>query len=455
MNKARVVAKGLDSLASVVAIAKALPEGTTEMSAENAIIVLLNDRNGRTLQEMARTPGLKGYTYDEVISAARKLENEGKLVTSMVRNETVFSLRNPVVRTGKNVPRPNPNTVLDAAIWDVMVDRKARTLDEIGDELKSKGYHNKSAVKQRVTSFLRSKKWFSVSGMGKRTSYTLNKDVQRPDLTLQERDAEEIVEEASNDDHLSPIQHGFFQDEGNAQFNLPSENQEEVMSQEQPKEKKLAMTPEPGDTLDVAIWKVMSDHEPVTVREIEALLEGTEHTFKTISPRMSVLYGKGWFARNDAGKAFIYTLKEGIAMPPAHHGKVEVQYPITGAESVKVVPSESKPETPAVGFPGAEPAPSKTGEDPLITKNNEEGTKKMADMNAPLVEITVKLRGVEITKDDADNIVKKLNSVNLEEPKIDDDELLAIETKLRIKGQEFSLKEAAQIFSYLNNRGFG
>jgi hypothetical protein len=435
MNKARVVAKGLDSLASVVAIAKALPEGTTEMSAENAIIVLLNDRNGRTLQEMARTPGLKGYTYDEVISAARQLENEGKLVTSMVRNETIFSLRNPVVRTGKNVPRPNPNTVLDAAIWDVMVDRKARNLDEIGDELKAKGYHNKSAVKQRVTSFLRSKKWFSVSGMGKRTSYTLNKDVQRPDLSLPD------VEEEAQDE--VPAQNGFWQNAGQEHLNLApieDEREEEEVETEEDKQaitRRAAMTPDAGDTLDVAIWKVMSDHTPATVRDIEALLEGTEHTFKTISPRMSVLYGKGWFARNDSGKAFIYTLKEGISMPVQH------------------AKAETKPETPAVGFPGAEPAPSKTGEDPLITKNNEEGTKKMADMNAPLVEITVKLRGIEITKDDADNIVKRLNSVNLEEPKIDDDELLAIETKLRIKGQEFSLKEAAQIFNYLNNRGFG
>jgi hypothetical protein len=419
-----------------MAVAKTQPDSTIEMSPENAIIVLLNDRNGRTLQEMARTPGLRGYTYDEVIGAAKRLEIEGKVTSTVVRNETIYSLRSTCGRTGKNLMVVSPTLLLDAAIWDVMSDRKARLLQEVADDLKNVGFHNKTLVMDRVID-LRKKKWFAVSGFSKKTTYTLMKHIQRPVIPVPDVQVEEVI--------LSDaaVNAGYFQHAEQTSLKLApiedqrTEEEPEAMNDEEEEvhQRRQAMTPAPGDSLDLAIWKVMSDHTPATVRDIEALLDGTEHTFKTISPRMSVLYARGWFHRIDDRKAFVYTLKEDIRMPASN--------------AVAVQKDGTKP----VDYD--EPAAKPTEQPPAEPMTFNGLPKPLVDANAPLVEVYVRLRGVEISKDDADNLVKKLNSVNLEEPKIDDDELLSIETKIRIKGQEFTMKEAAQVFNYLNNRGFG
>lgn len=411
----------------------------------------------------------KGRTIPELISALKSVEPDGDTVKSTMiflnnagwfdyTKQAAFkdvvytlkrNLKNAIVEKGtmKKTQAVKPFKMvttgiidpagvvkvtesLDLSIWKVTADRKARTCAEIGELLAAFGI-NRELAKDRFMKLV-NKGWYIRQQRHKITYYTLKKGIPMPvDENAKEQNA--IALKAVP--QMTKLQ--------DVPVTVIPKNVEPVLESATPSVKSepketpvLKTTPVilESDSIFVKIWKVMSDYKPYTYQEIHLLLSEFGIKAGSISSRLSVLNNyHNWFTVESAGRGFAYTLKREISMPDESF----IGDPRTMPNhEVKSTPAESQAMT----------KPAKT---PVHVTPSTPSTPSAPALVTPLVEIIIRVKGIDLTFMEAREITKVLKSQGYGQGyggknNVSSNNLL-ISTNVSIKGQTFMPEELETI----------
>lgn len=319
---------------------------------------------------------------------------------------------------------------LDLSIWKVTADRKARTCAEIGELLAAFGI-NRELAKDRFMKLV-NKGWYIRQQRHKVTYYTLKKGIPMPvDENAKEQNA--IALKAVP--QTTKLQ--------NVPVTVIPKNAQLVLEatvqpiKSEPKETPVLKTTPvilESDSIFIKIWKVMSDYKPYTSNEICLLLSEFDVKAGTVSSRLSILNNThGWFTVESVGRGFAYTLKRDIPMPDDSF----IGDPRTMANhEVKSTPVESQAMT----------KPAKT---PVHVTASTPSTPPAPALVTPLVEIIIRVKGIDLTFMEAREITKVLKSQGYGQGyggknNVSSNNLL-ISTNVCIKGQTFMPEELETI----------
>jgi hypothetical protein len=340
---------------------------------------VMTDYKGRTTVDVIKVlKNIASIEDDEVEQMLRIMLTNGFVTTipDSKSGENIYTLKK-----GSTMPSPNqqkqigkprapmsalqgmdPSGVLDltqgmmVCLWKVVSDRKGRTQNQILDILGAYGI-NREVAKD---SFVRAKvnlKWFDFHGSGILDSvYTMKKHIKMPEViptdpevlkTKLSPDGIRVTRPVSAPVTLTATapsgkngRHHYYQESGQLRGDTQSPNG--ALHQElaptngnEPAAEEVVVTEAvvvaaghppvvPGDTLDIAIWKIMSDRQQYTSGEVVLLMQDFPFNPSSIKARISVLARMGektWFDRelnkNNKTREYVYTLRAEVPMPVA------------------------------------------------------------------------------------------------------------------------------------------
>lgn len=225
-------------------------------------------------------------------------------------------------------------------VWKVMADRKARKTDQILDILGAYGV-NREVAKDTVIKAKVAWKWFDTHGSGQGMTLKMKKHIKMPPIenvdpdTLKQKmtpGAVRVISAPNSKLPSFPVSAStpVFVEKGRRHVETQSKMQfEELEPASAIMDTRTDTTlPIPhhvitkNDTLDVAIWKVMSDLKWYSSTDIGLLLEEFDHQPASTRSRISRihLHGPHWFTRERrpsvaGGHEYIYRLKADVCLP--------------------------------------------------------------------------------------------------------------------------------------------
>lgn len=326
---------------------------------------------------------------------------------------------------------------LDLSIWKTMSDRQTRCAHEIGSILATYGV-DRRAVQDRAIVLMK-RGWFTRTERGSVTYYTLKKHIQMPvdDPKLTAMEATPgltLVRSAPVTQQpmfSGPLDAMAFQ---HAPATPASEQAAAPLKASAIKQEPAFVTPLvlKEDHITVKIWKVMSDYKPYTANEVTVLLSDFNIPIGTVSARMSILNNHyDWFDTDKSAKATIYTLRRTIPMPPDASWFKEPRP--TSAETT------TQPQQPVTSETTVMSSPAKVTSS-LIT---------------PLVEIIIRIKGIDFTFSEAHEIAKHLISQGYGVGTPPASKNALISTNVVIKGQMFDPSELEVVAVELRKNQFG
>lgn len=327
---------------------------------------------------------------------------------------------------------------IDVAIWKATCDRKLRNIDEIGEILAQYGF-NRGAVKDRVI-YLANKGWYDRQGRAKQTRYSLKKHIVMP-----EADNREVHNESAKVNSTTTIH---TRDE---KFTPPTPTLPVTKAAPVavvPKAEVVNMTDgvdlvlRKEDGMILCIWKTMADYRPYTPTEVGLLLADFGFNPKSVGARMNTLTHRGWFDREQQpgqSRQWFYTLRRDVPPPPPEDaGKAAKVVASTQA----TLPLATTPEPVKV----EEPKPTVVEAKPVAAPVQ----------NAPLFEFTVKLKGVEMSHEEANTLAAELVESGFGSiQNTTESSSSLIDFQIRIKGVAYTKEELGTITKALVAAGYG
>lgn len=345
-----------------------------------AVWRLLSDKRERSVFEIREA--LKGGVLAaEVETAINVLRNEGKLSARRPNNSGwLYTIKpgisSPAITDLGPVKKPRTleqtmpsrssnHTILaeeglDMCIWKLMSDLRFRKADEIGNLLHEYGI---SAVDARArVAILVRRGWFSRSGTNTRTEYGLKKGIPMPIV-----DKPVVVEDEPKVNSTTTLR-----ERSTITMPKPIIPMVSASSPQPPAEVKVEpiapaapVTPAlaQGDSTEVAIWKVMSDHQGWLPSEVALLLADFGFRSKTVGIRIGTLFStKQWFTRVEEGRSFRYTLLPHIEMPAQEAKDADAPAPVESTttqpqlfpQSAVSAVSEEKASDMTSNYPGTQ-----------------------------------------------------------------------------------------------------
>lgn len=445
-KKTEVKSKSLADIRAVLSGRAKEAFGGEDESPQEVVAKLLTDRKGRTMDEILKA--LKHTNHSDVAlrSAVKYIEVNGWLdvtPTGPQREET-YTLKPDVhlstsmaVKSPKMFKLPETGIVdpigritasdgLDLAIWKAMSDRGARTSKQIVGILVLYGF-NRGAVYKRLMSLVR-KGWFLRKERTEGTHYILRRDTAMPE----QKAAVEMPDPNTGREELVTT------------FR-PQEHKSVVAIEEHPaiqptvttKPLEPASIPTPPllatDTIRIMIWKVMSDYKEYTTPDVVLLLGDMAKTATSVATALSGLDGEGWFDRKEIGRSprYSYTLRRSIPMPTDMRRRKAEEKTDAQSEQTETQVTETKEIT-------------------------VQAVKNTPQLQAPLVEIAVKIKGRIFTNQEVKQLTSELSLLGYghaaqrfnQAPK-------GLVTKtIYIKGMEFSDAELEELVNTLSAARF-
>jgi hypothetical protein len=477
---------------------------TMEDDIDVAIVKLMMSYKGYTGDDVCQQ--LKGRVndLDAVKPTIFMLNMNGFFDVRTIKDEPVYTLRRgkqitdleAVARKTKvrafkapEVHVVDPNGVVradegvDIGIWKAMSDRKWRALREVVQILKEFGLDFR-AVDRRLDTMVRSNRWFDRQGTGGNTFYRLKAHIECPVMEQPKDDVKaQFTEEAPQ--AAAPAQitvanpttlHDLVKDTPNAWTIPPQMEAAETVPPVKAHEDIL-----PGDSLNVAIWKVMSDREEYTVNEIGLLLADYGLTMGSVSPTMSLFSQKGYADRREvkpeAGRSyFVYRLKD-IPMPdfPTSSRTKFAQAPVTSVSTDAQLKDavEQFNQTPAQPEPVAQAAAQTTTNETKEQENMSKSAQAAATSAAsaaasaqapllsiveknltdlvPLLSMSIEIKGISITLSEFGQLYKGLRAEGFQAGGHAPKGLL--EKTYAIKGTTFTHDELNKLVGMMSDLG--
>lgn len=342
---------------------------------------------------------------------------------------------------------------LDVCIWKVMADRKTRTVEDIGLLLAEFGINRVSAKDRVIILFRRG--WFDKSGSGKKTSYTLKKNILMPTIKKEVATPTKTAE-PTKAVHRTPMT--VTRAPAKAVYPAP------------------APTLSAEDRLNTSIWKVTSDHKPYTVADLALLLGEIGIKPTTVSSMLSKLHlEKGWFDRTgNRAIGFSYTLKRTIKCPVnekpynMQQRQVASSTPPQPTYADKHGLSSGVVKSSTVPVPKVEPVASTATqtltpkETPMVANHSgftapspSLAQQFQATAVQPLVSISVKIKGMDFSVDEARALATDLLNAGFGTNKVQKTPAPSmLSVSVTIKGVVFSSDEVNEIATALVMTGF-
>jgi hypothetical protein len=452
----------------------------------------------------------KGYTTDEVYQLLRErvsdpeavkptmfmLNNHGWFDQTQVHGKPVYTLRRGksyqdletapnrqqlVVRRRKAVEEGvavnSAGRVIfaegiDLAIWKVMCDRRWRKPDEIIAILREFNFE-RAEIDRRLNSMVRSNHWFDRSGTGNRATYRLKANVPQPEM---EKPMEGLKATFSPDDvpqaagaaqivvpkptpKLDIMFSPLLSDEtkqrilgdGTAAEEVPAKQSQEIM---------------PGDCMNTAVWKVMSDREEYTANEIGLLIVDYGFTASSASPVMSKFHAQGFVDRREERQPgrkpfFVYRLKD-MPMPTFTRTSLTklAIAPVTKVSKDSELKdaveqfNQTPVQQPVVkAAPAAQPETNETKEDEVT----QSATPLLqivpsAENTAPLLDCKIVMKGTEISLLEFGQLYKELRAAGFQANRTHKASLIQA-NGYNIKGVMFSAADLDELVGKMNDLG--
>jgi len=367
---------------------------------------------------------------------------------------------------------------VDIGIWKVMSDRKWRSLREVISILKEFGL-DRNMVDTRLTSMVRSNRWFDRQGTGGNTFYRLKTHIEcpvpeqqkemlkanfEPERAPRALSASDIV--VSNPQSLHDIVRGT-----ENSWTIPPET--DHVHEQAPVAVKVQEDVKPGDTLHESIWKVMVDREEYTVAELVLLLADYGFTAANISPAMSVFFQNGWVDRREGKHEgqrahYVYRLKE-IQKPEFKKG-ARTQLAISPVTKVAsdatlkdAVEQFNQAPMQEAATPAAPVAEAVTTNQSVSNKEHEVMSKaatapllqvvpQTPAAAAPLLACVVSMKGVEISIIEFGQLYKELRASGFHAGRTQKASLIQANS-YNIKGVQFTTDELDELVGKMNEMG--
>jgi hypothetical protein len=418
---------------------------------------------------------------------------------------------------GKGLVRLDLMTVyerLDFHVWDLMRDRNWRGSNEMVKVVVGICPDiERRLVAARVESLYRGN-WFQRRGAGNATVYQMRGDVPMPTakaalkaVSRSDEDSE-VMAEFNQDDVVTPA--------AKEVSVAPKVHQTPVsISASHRVETPLAPVVQAPvvheitleDGVNTSIWKVMSDYEPYTVQDIATLVSITGITYQTVSARMSILNTEGWFNREkidrDGRQVFASTLKRTIPMPvnesrytgpqrldmikkrdavprPTHRPilksidpaptalEIAMKEAALKASEVQVIAPEVKAAPAPVSVPVQAKAPVVVAAPAAVQKPNQPESNEMKTKStpvaaeqptaaiAPLVEVSIAIKGMPFTLKEARTLMAEINSLGYSSPAtMKDRSSSLIQNNITIREESFTPQELMEVYRSLSAQGIG
>jgi hypothetical protein len=296
-----------------------------------------------------------------------------------------------------------------------MSDRKWRGAKEIVAMVKDFGF-DPAHVENRAASIVRSNRIYDRRGDGPRTVYRLKAHIPMPTPA---NEKEEPMQQMTMPEVID----------------APTPEPIAVMPavEQKPVPQKLC-TIQPGDTLDVAIWKLMADFCEYSAADLVVLLEEYDYNPVSVSPKMSIFFKKDYVTRREVQQHpkrpyFVYQLKD---MPmPEFSGRQKSE-----ANQAVQPHNENKEEevngqelaSNAIAIPATE-----------------------VKMSHALFEATMKIRGVDFTFAELKELYSELTSNGFAEGAPVKKSLL--QATYNIKGVAFTHEDLNRLVGHIGNFG--
>jgi hypothetical protein len=298
---------------------------------------------------------------------------------------------------------------IDVAIWKLMSDRKWRGAKEIVVAIKDFGF-DPAQVENRTASLVRSNRIYDRRGEGPRTVYRLKAHIPMPipanekDEPMEQPAMPEVFEEPAVE-VITPV----------------------AVEEQQPVPQKLGEIL-PGDTLDVAIWKLMADFGEYSAADLAVFLADYDYNPVSISPKLSIFFKAGYVTRRAVEQLpkrpyFVYRLND-LPMP-ARWQKAAVN------ESEVQSNNENKEEEVKADLVSSAP--------PAVLANQ------------PLFEVSMKIRGVDFTLGEVKELYSELTASGFAVGAPAKKSL--VQASYNIKGVDFTHEELNQLVGKIGDFG--
>lgn len=417
----------------------------------DAIIDLMRNYRGWTVGDVARCLAKHPESY-LVPTLMNKFAIEGKFeIMQSAGNANTYTLKKEriaatislapqkpfVFREEQGVRQtPDPKAVIrleegmDVSIWKVMADFKPRTAKDIRQILIEYRFDAKQ-LDRRIDSLIRSNRWFERTHKPAGTLYLLKKGLTMPAIPNTPLNNERQSELAGIKTNLTVPE----------EYVTAPEIAEVIALIDQTVQADRATvdhsaTMSADDHLNTLIWKAMADHLPYKSEDVAALVQAIRPTqsLKSVANRLSALGIEGWFVIDRVGKTNTWTLKEGIACP-----------------DLKIDSLRNRKSTPAAAVPAE---PTQTHQEAI--EMNKPALVQVTPIApvaaAPLLDLTVRIKGQEFTLGECRQLVDELRKLGYgtQAQRVKNG---LVEQTVTIKGVEFKQDELDTIVKGLVSEG--
>lgn len=315
MAVVRVMADGMDySVFQVVTILKDLYE--------DSHAIRMTMQRLHTEGVLARNRDV--YTVKK--SSVKSFLEEGFTKTTTNGSLKPFELKEPNVSAPDEMGIIRLSDGIDLCVWKIMQDRNWREFADVISIAASYGNINRAIWRNRMAALVK-KSWFDVRQYGQGNQYRLKKHIQPPAAETPEvkpliptkgphtYPTDKLAGASSVNPILNAVAGELIHSAGIA--NLPNDEVQDIASTPgfgdgladhstedvaQRMAEELLTSREPiainsGDSVRVAIWKVMCDLKEYSAADVALLLEDFDYKATTVKPYMTILMREGWFER--------------------------------------------------------------------------------------------------------------------------------------------------------------
>jgi hypothetical protein len=335
----------------------------------------------------------------------------------------------------KGVIRPEEG--LDVGIWKVMSDGRARTPFEIRKILAEYKFDSRITDK-RLDTLIRTNRWFDRRNQkGSGVAYSLRKDFPMPSLLT----STESISSQSVQPQAEFKEVDFFP---KVETSMPNAQIAPAVAAPVFVDHSASMSKE--DSVLVLIWKAMSDRKSYKSSEVAALVQAIrpEQPTLRIQNLMSTMKGKGWFytapGLNKGGLSVnVWTLRPEITDPTA--------YTTSPAK-----PGVTTATTPTVTQAAPAVKPVTTVEEIAMTTSLVQVKVNKAPEAAPLLDLTVRVKGQSFTLAECRQLVHELRNLGYGKT-VPPAQSSLVSRSITIKNIEFSESELETIVKALAAEG--
>jgi hypothetical protein len=334
----------------------------------------------------------------------------------------------------KGVIRPEEG--LDVGIWKVMSDGRPRTPYEIRKILAEYKFDSRITDK-RLDTLIRTNRWFDRRNhKGSGVAYSLRKDFPMPSLLT----STESISSQSVQPQAEFKEVDFFP---KVETSMP--NAQIVPAVAAPVFVDHSASMSKDDTILVLIWKAMSDRKSYKSSEVAALVQAIrpEQPTLRIQNLMSTMKGKGWFdttpGLNKGGLSVnVWTLRPEITNPTEY--------------STSPAKPSATPVTPTVTQAASAVKPVTPVEEIAMTTSLVQVKTVKAPEAAPLLDLTVRVKGQSFTLTECRQLVHELRNLGYGKT-VPPAQSSLVSRSITIKDVEFSESELETIVKALAAEG--